>query len=159
MALRDIVVEKDSVAYNGQTIPLRGITPQDIKVVLGRNRLSADMLFNIAERKGIKSPEDLTEDAIKSIANSAITELPVLIATLIAQCSDDVDSYEVVEGLPAPVQFDCLRKIARMTFTDATNFGEFLGNVMATVETMGSLLPPSQKKTSGAPQRRAGILA
>lgn len=159
MALRDIIVETDSVDYNGQTIPLRGITPNDIKTVLKRNRLSADLLFNLAERKGIKSAEDLTEDAIKNIAHSSITELPVLVATLIAQCSDDVDSYEIVERLPVPVQFECLRKIARMTFSDATNFGEFLGNVLAAAKTIGSSLPQEGAKKDGAPQQSVGMLA
>lgn len=157
MALRDIVVETDSVVYCGQTIPLRGINTNDIKAVLVRNRLSADMLFNIAERKGIKSAEDLTEDAIKDIANSAIVELPVLIATIIAQSADDVESYEIVQSLPAPVQFDCLRKIARMTFTDATNFGQFLGNVTAAVAAMGTLLPQT-RRNDGVHQPSVGSL-
>lgn len=157
MALRDIVIETDSVEYNGQTIPLRGLSPNDVKIILTRNRLSADMLFNLAERKGIKAVEDLTEESIKKIANSAITELPVLVANLIAQCSDDIDSADIVQRLPAPVQFDCLRKIARMTFTDATNFGQFLGNVQAAAEGLKTLPLPQTRENNGAHQPNVGI--
>ena len=155
MALRDIIIETDSVEYNGQSIPLRGISPNDIKTILTRNRLSADLLFNIAEREGVKSPEDLTEETIKKIVNTSISELPTLVATIIAQCADDILFADVAERLPAPVQFDCLRKIARMTFTDATNFGEFLGNVVAAVKSVSSLSPRMQE-TAGALPHNVG---
>lgn len=158
MGLKDIIIETDSVEYAGQSIPLRGICPNDIKVILTRNRLSAEMLFNLADRKGVKGMGDLTEDKIKGIANSAITELPTLVANVIAQCSDDIESADIVECLPAPVQFDCLRKIARLTFTDATNFGEFLGNVMATVQTMGKLSPKVTNEQAAALLQAGGTV-
>jgi hypothetical protein len=159
MALKDIVVETDSVTYNGQTIPLRGITTNDIKAVLVRARNSADLLFDLAERKGVKSEADLTEDMVKDIAHSAIAELPVLVSTVIAQSADDIENAHVVERLPVPVQLDCLRKIARMTFTDATNFGEFLGNVSATVKAMNSLSHKEGNQKRGEPRPRVGLRA
>lgn len=157
MALRDIVIEKDSVTYNGALIPLRGINPEDIKNILVKNRNSVNLLFDMAERKGVKSAQDLTEDRLKLIASTAITELPVLIANIIAQCADDIESAEIVEKLPISTQFDCLRKIARLTFSDATNFGQFLGNVAAAVEAMNSLSP--EKRSNGARLPNAGTQA
>lgn len=158
MSLKDIIIETDSVSYGGSTIPLRGLCPNDIKVILTRNRLSAEMLFNLAERKGVKGMEDLTEDRLKDVATTAITELPTLVAHIIAQCADDIENADIVERLPAPVQFECLRKVARLTFTDATNFGEFLGNVMATVRTMSGLLPRANKEQEAVLLQAAGTL-
>jgi hypothetical protein len=158
MALRDVVIETDSVQYNGQDIPLRGINANDIKIILVRNRQSINLLFNLAERKGVGAAEDLTEDRLKDIAGTAITELPVLVSTVIAQVSDDIDHAALVERLPVPVQFDCLRKIARMTFTDATNFGQFLGNVRAAAEAINTLSPKDESQ-SGAQLQSGGLLA
>lgn len=159
MSLRDIVIETDSVVYNGQTIPLRGISTNDVKSILARARNSADLLFNMAARKGVREAKDLTEDSIKNIANTAITELPVLISVVIAQSADDIESAPIVERLPASVQLDCLRKIARMTFTDATNFGEFLGNVKAVANAMNSIPLNKVEDASGERQPKGGLLA
>lgn len=155
MGLKDVVIERQSVPYNGIDIELHGLTANDIRMILTRNRMSVDLMFDVADRKGIKSAADLNEENLKEVAQTAIAELPILVSATIAQCAGDIELEYIAASLPIAVQFDCLRAISRLTFSDATNFGEFLGNVIAAAKKVRSV-STSKKITSGEPRDSAG---
>lgn len=159
MALKDIAVETAEVLAGSGSFFVRGISPADINAVLTVNRASVEMLFDLAESKGVSSLADITETKLADIAQAAVSELPDLIAGIIAQCEDEgsIENWMKVRKLPITVQLDALTKIAKLTFTDATNFGVFLGNVMAAARNLRTILPTSPNLKNGAALQAGGM--
>lgn len=143
MAIKDIKVETRLVEYNGGDFTVKGISPYDIRMVLIMNRESLEMISNISEANGITGIEAITAERLLAVAEQAITEIPDLAAAIIAQCEEDGDiaNFSIVKKWPITVQMDALMKICSLTFQDATNFGIFLGNVMAAVKSLKKYLP------------------
>lgn len=159
MALKDITVETAEVLVGSGSFHVRGISPADINAVLTVNRASVELLFDLAESKGINSLADIDEGKLLEVAQAAVGEVPDLIAGIIAQCEDEgsIENWMKVRKLPITVQIDALTKIAKLTFTDATNFGVFLGNVMAATRNLRTILPTPPTPKNGASLRAVGM--
>lgn len=157
MAIRDIKVQTHHVVYGEYSFDVRGISPDDIRTVLIMNRESLEMLSDLAEAQGINGIEAITTERLLAVAEQALAEIPDLAAALIAQCEDggSISNYLHVKRLPITVQMDALMKIASLTFNDATNFGVFLGNVMAAVKGLKKHLPTPPIND---PERHAGTV-
>ena len=67
--------------------------------------------------------------------------MPDFIAHVIAYAAHEPDQWQKVIHLPAPVQVECLKKLAQLTFNDEAGFREFVGNVVAALRSAKSVVP------------------
>lgn len=143
-------IEKTEFEYGSkkQIIAVRGICAADITAVLSVRKASVEILFGLADDKGIKSFEDMTAEKLLEVANAAIAEVPELVALVIAACADRFEEWQAFGKLPVSFQLKLLMEISKLTFEDGTNFGDFLGNVMAVVRMIHKSLPTPPIQTS-----------
>lgn len=77
-----------------------------------------------------------------------LTELPALVAEVIAQASGEPDAADVVERLPVAVQVEALEAVATLTFVDLEQAGKFLATVLRGITAAGTL---ARKVSGGSP--------
>jgi hypothetical protein len=158
MSLSDFQIETAAIIRGSSSFSVRGLSADDVQAILARVRNSLELIFNLAEKEGISSLGNVTQDKLRRFLVSAIKEFPIVIAMIIAQATGELDEYEVAKSLPIQIQIEALEKISALTFGDATNFGAFSGKVQAVIQmVMTGLNQKKPPKTSLPPT--AGIEA
>lgn len=151
MALnRNFFQPRKDIRWNDQhACTVRGITPDDLAQIMSENAADMEVLMQTIEKDKILSKVDISKDGALQQAmqenqgrvfNLLIGSVPALIAKVIALAADDY-SEEAVKHIrnefPAPLQFEALVEIAKLTFVDQNGFKAFLGNVSGLVASVG----------------------
>lgn len=157
---RALTAASHDVTWNGeQATTVRGLTPQDFSAILVAEGLTIAEFFTNSERvnlRGINLQDtDQVASALQSqggpLLMSLASHAPSVLARIIAVASDEEDIEEatahVAVNFSAPLQFECLAQIARMTFNGPEGFRLFVGNVMTLVQSVRAMT-----STSGAPR-------
>ncbi|AIU37952.1 tail length tape measure protein [Chivirus chi] len=94
---------------------VRGLSFHDISKIIRVHYHDLDGLFDLYQKT---AGEDLTAIATGRFAVSLVSDAPGLVAHVIALAADEEAELEKVQTLPLLVQFDALKKIAGLTFSD-----------------------------------------
>lgn len=99
-----------------------------------------------------KKPEEMADailDVLPGIVKQLLSNIPELVAAVIAQAAgdDDPEAARVIsEEWSFPAQMEGLACVARATFVDDTAFRAFVGNVVALLGSANALTANSSAK-------------
>lgn len=129
MALRDYKPRQDYITVNDETVAVRGLTVEDIAILIDAYKDPIVELYAIFE--GSRTAKDAEgDDALQARLDRIIVEsvqrAPHLVGAIIALAADEPDASEQAKSLPFTVQVDALVKIFTLTFSDVGGLGNFL---------------------------------
>lgn len=131
MSLSDYSPEKAVVVFKGGQFEVRGITLDDLAILLRDHLDDLDAIVNIL---GTSMKNGVSQDTMVAVATqhalALVREAPGLVARTIAQQSDEPDAVENARKLPPSVQVDALEAIARLTFEEAGGPKKFFERLM-----------------------------
>lgn len=133
MGLADYQPARESVAFRGGSFEVRGLSAEDLGVLLRNHLPDLDNLFELYA-EGVD--ERLAVFGTAQYIIKIVQEAPGLTSNVIALAADRPDLVDKARTLPLPVQVEALKTIIRLTFEEAggpKNFFESMKNlVMAT---------------------------
>jgi len=123
MSLADFQPERAKVAYKGGDFDVRGLTLNDVAILLRHHLDDLEALIVVFSR-------DFDQTAIVSAVTqhgvALIKEAPGLVANLIAIASDEPDEVDQARALSMHTQVNALETIARLTFDEAGGAKKFV---------------------------------
>lgn len=135
MALKDVVIERRTVAAPGGSFSVRGVTAFDIEVLIKHfGPELVDTILNVVESS--KSRPDWTRDYVRDLLMQAVRQLPDVVAALIAVCADEPDQLEIVKKLPTTSLLQALLDIFELTFISETELKKLAAGILRVTETM-----------------------
>ena len=144
MALVDIKVPTEDVAVPGGSLTVRGLSLNDLTVLLSGFRTELERIFAHMEKMGSVSMEGMAE-----IADTLLLKSPTLVAHAILLAADEEITSEAVKQalkLSIGVQTDAIEKIGRLTFEGSGGVKKFLGTLVkiskGVAATVGELEAP-----------------
>lgn len=142
MGLRDVIIPTESVSVGTTAIEVRGISVEDLAVLLQDYGPKVAAVFAHIQNKAATTPEA----DVKQLAMGAFREFPDLAAGLIAMASDDYtpETVKIASRLTLPTQIELLEKIFLVTFRsegDVEKFVETLTRVANSLSTSAILKP------------------
>lgn len=151
MSLANLQLRTETVPYIGanneqHNIVLYGLSANDIAGLILSQLSNIEEIFNIVEGAGVKSAEDIAKINAAEVGQRLLVQMPDFIAHVIAYAAHEPDQWSKVLHLPVPVQVECLKKIASLTFNDEAGFREFVGNVVAALRSAKSVVPQSSSR-------------
>ena len=141
MSLANLQLRTEAVPYNDSEITLHGLSANAIAGRILSQLSNIEEIFNIVEGAGVKSTADLANVNVAEVGQRLLVQMPDFIAHVIAYAAHEPDQWQKVIHLPAPVQVECLKKLAQLTFNDEAGFREFVGNVVAALRSAKSVVP------------------
>ena len=141
MSLANLQLRTEAVPYNDSEITLHGLSANAIAGLILSQLSNIEEIFNIVEGAGVKSTADLANVNVAEVGQRLLVQMPDFIAHVIAYSAHEPDQWQKVIHLPAPVQVECLKKLAQLTFNDEAGFREFVGNVVAALRSAKSVVP------------------
>lgn len=127
--LKDFVIRKDTMTFQGGSVELRGLALADITVLIRDYLDELNALFKLYQDE--KTRDTAVTQSVK-FATAILVEAPLLAAQMIACAADEGDIPEALETakkLPLPTQVEMVRKIIDLTFEEAggaKKFGDML---------------------------------
>lgn len=119
MALKDVLIQKEKVEFDGVEFEVRGLSLVDLVGLFKDYKEQVSKLFNMfAEVKD--------DETIGALIGTALDIAPDLMSAAVAVASDEPDQVEVVKKLPVPVMVDALTKVAKLTFKSEEEFVDFI---------------------------------
>lgn len=118
----------------GLSLTLRGLSTLDVSALMKRH---GEALNDVYETN-IAGAEDLP--AVMQVARSLMETAPLAVAEIIALANEAPDHVETVSKLPLPVQLECLKQIALLTFHSEAEVGKLLETVILSSETMTRII-------------------
>lgn len=154
MSLANLQLRTATVPYVGANdeahdITLYGLSANAIAGLILSQLSNIEEIFNIVESAGVKSTADLANVNVVEVGQRLMVQLPEFIARVIAYAAHEPEQWDKVVHLPAPVQAECLKKLAQLTFTDEAGFREFVGNVVAALRSAKSVVPQTNNPSLG----------
>lgn len=134
MSLSDYRAPKAVVPFKGGQFEVRGITFDDLAILMRNHLDDVDALVKIFNRPGITA-----ENAVPAILQNCVgivREAPGLAAQLIAMASDEPDNVDGARKLGMATQVDAVRKIADLTFEEAGGPKKFLESLFQLMQGM-----------------------
>ena len=150
MSLANLQLRTETVPYNGSDITLHGLSANAIAGLILSQLSNIEEIFNIVEGAGVKSAADLANVNVAEVGQRLLVQLPDFIAHVIAYSAHEPEQWSKVMHLPAPVQVDCLTKLAKLTFNDEAGFREFVGNVVAALRSAKGVVPQTLSQNLAA---------
>lgn len=156
MSLANLQLRTETVPYNGSDITLHGLSANAIAGLILSQLSNIEEIFNIVEAAGVKKTEDLANVNIAEVGQRLLVQLPDFIAHVIAYSAHEPEQWSKVMHLPAPVQVDCLTKLAKLTFNDEAGFREFVGNVVAALRSAKGVVQQTLNRNLAASASLSG---
>lgn len=150
MSLANLQLRTETVNYNDTDIVLHGLSANAIAGLILSQLSNIEEIFNIVEAAGVKKAEDLANVNVVEVGQRLLVQLPDFIAHVIAYSAHEPEQWSKVMHLPAPVQVDCLNKLAKLTFQDEAGFREFVGNVVAALRSAKGVVPQNSNRNLAA---------
>jgi hypothetical protein len=133
MAISDFQLPTEEVLFpNGGSFAVRGLSLQDITLLLGQHGSSMESFFD--QYNGNK------DQSAMDIGMNLVGKAPSLVAQIIASAADEPDMATKIIRFPIVVQQDALEKIARLTFDASGGPGKFVEAVMGLVQGTTNLM-------------------
>jgi len=134
--LKDCVITRRKITFEGGEFELRGVSLPDISAAIMEHREAVDRVAEILRRT---NANDL--DTTVEILIDVIRESPYLAAFLICSCADEPDAYSAAFHLPLTVQIEALRAIGELTFSDAEALKKLIADVRGLLAGMRPPVP------------------
>ena len=150
MSLANLQLRTEAVPYNDSEITLHGLSANAIAGLILLQFSNIEEIFNIVEGAGVKSIADLANVNVAEVGQRLLVQMPDFIAHVIAYAAHEPDQWQKVIHLPAPVQVECLKKLAQLTFNDEAGFREFVGNVVAALRSAKGVVPQTLSQNLAA---------
>ena len=142
MSLADYTPLSQSVSLGrGATVSVRGLSIDDIAVLLKDHLSDLDGLFELWERS---SDQPL---ASARFVVALTREAPALVATLIALAADEPDMVAKARRLSLPVQIELLKAVLRLTFEEAGGAKKFVESLNQLLRGMRPALSKTDSPT------------
>ena len=156
MSLANLQLRTEAVPYNDSEITLHGLSANAIGGLILSQLSNIEEIFNIVEGAGVKRTADLANVNVAEVGQRLLVQMPDFIAHVIAYAAHEPDQWQKVIHLPAPVQVECLKKLAQLTFNDEAGFREFVGNVVAALRSAKGVVPQTLNRNLGASASLSG---
>ena len=156
MSLANLQLRTETVTYNDTDIVQHGLSANAIAGLILSQLSNIEEIFNIVEAAGVKKTEDLANVNIAEVGQRLLVQLPDFIAHVIAYSAHEPEQWSKVMHLPAPVQVECLTKLAKLTFNDEAGFREFVGNVVAALRSAKGVVPQTLNRNLAASASLSG---
>ena len=124
MSLKDLVIEKRTVATDGGSFEVQGLSIEALASLLDQHKEELSALFS----------ESVKFDVL-------VRDFPVFVAKLIAVAAGEPKEINQVRSLPAGVQLDALMAIWDMTGIDVGQVGNLLGGALENLNLVHRALP------------------
>ena len=134
--LKDCVIARRKITFEGGEFELRGVSLPDISAAIMEHREAVDRVAEILRRT---RADDLTTTV--EVLIDVIRESPYLSAFLICSCADEPDAYSAAFHLPLTVQIEALRAIGELTFSDAEALKKLIADVRGLLAGMRPPVP------------------
>lgn len=152
MSLKNYLVPtRDQKLPDGSTFAVRGVTPEDLMILMARHKETVIELFQTEIVN--TDAQGFTADDINRLGTAIMTKAPHVLAEVIALTSDEgIEVAATVRKLPLSVQILALNDIIELTMTNEGGGKKLMETVLTTIsKTVGSL---TQERLS-----KAGLLA
>lgn len=120
----------DTVDLQGGSFEVKGLSLDDVSVLIQANLDDAENLFEVFNR----SVGDGTNIDFKAVAGTLATYSPRFVSAAIAlACTEEAefnDRLSAAKTLPLPVQIDAIKKIGTLTFEEVGGVKKFLEDLM-----------------------------
>lgn len=142
MSLADFQPAKDEVSFQGGSFQVRGLSLDDISILMRENLSDLDDLLklyaeNVDNRVAIA--------ATAQFAVSMAREMPALVARLISLAADEPGYEDKARQMPLPVQVEALKKIVHLTFAEAGGAKKFFESLTSLI---GAVQPALDQQDS-----------
>lgn len=146
MSLSNYRAPKAVVPFKGGQVEVRGITFDDLAILMRNHLDDVDNLVKIFNRPGLTA-----ESAVPAILQNCIglvREAPGLTAQLIALAADEPENVAEARSLGMAIQVKVIRAIADLTFEEAGGPKKFLESLFGLMRGMISeTLPQTDSPT------------
>ena len=139
MSLKDLVVPKAQIEAAGVTFHVRGLSLEDILLLVSEHKAELSVLFD-----RFQDSADTDIDDTRTMGANLIQEAPGLAAKIIAIAADEPDAVDNVRQLPFPAQVDTLDQIGRLTFESQRDVKKVLEIVIRVAQGANSLMDDLQ---------------
>ena len=130
MALRDIVPQKRTIdAGGGVSFDVRGLTIDDISILIGQNREEVTTLFS-----GRLTPAEL------------LVQAPGFMAKMIAFAAGEADQEQQVRSLPMQIQMRALEAVWEMTVFDQEELVKQIRDLVGGLQKFVAQVEPAMAK-------------
>lgn len=131
MALKDIVIPKETITFKGGSFEVHGITDYVItRLLVEGHRAEVERALSTFE--GILHPESMeaqTHDLTGAFA-TLIMEMPDIVSKVIAYCADEPDAVQTVRELSLPVKLEAVVAICNLTFDGEDSIKKFVASLI-----------------------------
>lgn len=116
LTVRGASITVPDAAGDPQTIPLRGLSFEDIGAILHAQGAGVERLWGAL----VLGSSSLDGFDVESFTTLALYEAPLLVAQIIAHGAGEPDALEQAAALPIWIQVEAVEKIYRLTFEDSS---------------------------------------
>lgn len=137
MALSDYVAPTETIVTgkdkdgNDTTMTVRGLGLADVSKIIRVHYNDLGALFDIYEQS---AGGDLSAIAAGKFTTQLIVDAPGLIAHVIALAADEEGAIEIAQRLPMMVQYEALKAIGGLTFSDIEDVKKMFAQVMGQMD-------------------------
>jgi len=125
MGLKDLRLPTELVEVpGGGEFTVRGLSLTDMRALVTKYSTELAQLFELFSQDG--STDEARIGNAAATAARFINESPSIAAEVIAIASGEKDVFEIVLGLPFPIQVDALTKVGKLTFASEDSAKKFL---------------------------------
>lgn len=144
MALKDIVIAQRTIKFKEGAFTVEGLSFEHLTRILLDNESDVRKAFALFEKHAGQNA-DRGPSGMQAFGMALATNLPDLVAALIAQAAGEPEMTSTVKKLPGPTQLEALIAVAELTFEDADAVKKFLENlyvaIKGTTETLEAIKP------------------
>jgi hypothetical protein len=157
MALKDIVVQRETIRFNGGEFEVRAINFDVInRIMVEGQRGELDRAIQFLEESLHPETKTSSEADLIGSLSTLVMEMPHLVAKVVAYCADEPDQVATFAGLSLSVQLDAILAICKLTFTGDDSIKKFLASV---IELMVMMRKSAKPAVEGATAALAGMKA
>ncbi|MCB1865173.1 MAG: hypothetical protein KDG50_07055 [Chromatiales bacterium] len=135
--LRDFKPETRGVKFSGGSFEVRGISLEDLAVLVRTHLPDLETLFQLFERA-----EEIDGGDLDSLAAAVFREAPGFVANVIALAAGEPDEAPTAQLLPFPVQVQVIKDVAELTFSEVGGVKKFLtivASMLGSPTTIGAM--------------------
>ena len=141
MGLADYQPARQTVEFKGGSVSVRGLSLDDLTVLLKHHLQDLDNLMEIYQRD-VK--DELAIAAAVQYGVSLAREAPGLVAHVISLACDEPDKVDRARILPLPIQVELLKAIGSLTFEEVGGAKKFFESL----QTLTAAIRPGTRKTA-----------
>lgn len=138
MSLRDYKPRTEDVSFPGGSVAVRGLTPSEVAVLIKDFKEDAIKIYSLIKTMDIGALK--TNDDFFAKMITVVSDVPNLVAKVIAIAANEPDSHEFAADLPLAFQFELICKVGALTFTVDGDLKKLVANLVEKIGGINGLL-------------------